>query len=321
MHTMQRLTRAYDNALVVEFDSTSKFVWLSDQHRGDGSVSDEFTKNRHIYLAALQRYFDDGYTLIENGDVDDLWEWPRFRHIAKANKLTYDAVRQFHDDRRYLRLYGNHDMQLKDANYVRENLYHLRHFVTGELLAFLPGLQVHEAVLLRHRNCGVELLTVHGHQGDFANDQAWRVSMFTFRLFWRHLHALGIRSPSSPTRNSFKRHKVERNYVRWIMHHGTALICGHTHRERFPRQNEAPYFNSGAATFPNYITGLELADDQLTLVSWQVVPDANGYLHVDRRVLAGPRPLGDFDLRPDPRHHRRPSKRFDWTSIAQAAHQ
>lgn len=313
MRTMEKLTSAYHQAHVVEFDSSSRFIFLSDSHRGDGSVSDEFMKNRHIFVAALQHYLDEGYTLVENGDIDDLWEFPKYRHITKANPMTFDLLRQFHQRGRYLRTYGNHDMQLADGAYVRRHLWRGRNHVTGQPETLFDGLEVHEAVLLRHAETGQEILTVHGHQGDFANDQAWRWSMFAFRVFWRYLHALGIRSPSSPTRNSFKRHKVERNYVRWILREGTALVCGHTHRERFPRDDDAPYFNSGSCVFPGYITGLEVADDAISLVSWRMVPDTNGYLHVDRRVVAGPRPISEFDQRPDPNgRHRRPARSLDW---------
>ncbi len=316
MQTMQRLTRAYRNAHVIEFGNADRFAFLSDSHRGDGSTSDEFTKNRQIFISALAHYFDEGYTLIEAGDNDDLWEWPKFRHIAKANPLTFDLIKCFHADGRYLRLFGNHDMQLADPDYVARTLWQGRDHLTGRLEPFLPGLDVHEAVVLRHSKTGQEILTVHGHQGDFANDQAWRYSMFTFRFFWRHLHALGIRSPSSPTRNSFKRHKVERNYARWIRRHGIAMICGHTHRERFPRNGDAPYFNTGSCVFRTYITALELADDAISLVTWQILPDADGYLRVGRRVLAGPLPIANFDLHPEPGRHRRPSRSLDWPSPA-----
>ena len=313
MQTRKRLNEAYDAAEVVEVDASSRLVFISDAHRGDGSISDEYTKNRHVFVAALQHYFDEGFTLVEHGDSDDLWEFP-FRHIYKANPLSFALLRRFHEAGRYRRLYGNHDMQLADPEYVRKNLYEQRDHLSGRLEPFLSGLEVREALLLRHRVTGQEILTVHGHQGDFANDHGWRYSMFTFRIFWRYLHALGIRSPSSPTRNSFKRHKVERNYVRWIRSRGIALICGHTHRERFPTGNDAPYFNSGGCTYPNYITGLELVDDTMSLVTWRVVPDANGYLHVARRIVAGPRPIAEFDLHPNPARHRRPGKKLDWST-------
>lgn len=319
MHTMRRLTAAYEGAHVIEFDSSSKFVFFSDSHRGDGSVSDEFAKNRQIFAAALTHYYDEGFTLLEAGDNDDIWEWPKFKHIARAQYLAFEPLRAFHAAGRYLRIFGNHDMQLSDQNFVVAHLHYLRDQLSGRLEPFLDGLRVHEAVLLRHKSTGQEILTVHGHQGDFANDQAWRFSMFALRMFWRHLHALGIRSPSSPVRNSFKRHKVERNFVKWIRCHGIALICGHTHRERFPIGGDAPYFNCGSCVFPGYITGLELANDALSLVRWRIVPDPNGYLHVARREVAGPLPISDFALTPDPhRRQRRPSRSLDWWSEVDA---
>ena len=104
-------------------------------------------------------------------------------------------------------------------------------------------------------------------------------------------HAFGIRSPSSPVRNSFKRHKVERNYNKWIRRTGVPLICGHTHRERFPTGDDLPYFNTGSCVFPSYITGLELVDGALSLVGWRVEPDDEGFLRVRRSTLQGPRPV------------------------------
>ena len=72
MRTIPRLTRAYRNAKVVEIDSSSKIIIFSDSHRGDGSLADEFHKDRDIFEAALQHYLDEGYTLIEAGDNDEL---------------------------------------------------------------------------------------------------------------------------------------------------------------------------------------------------------------------------------------------------------
>ena len=287
---MQRLTGAHRDATVLTFDDTSRFVWLSDSHRGDGSMSDEFMKNKNILVAALKHYFDEGFTLIEAGDNDELWEF-RPRHVEKANGIVFDQLRRFHAAGRYLRMFGNHDYELADPAAVREAFETAPHPCTGEVEPFLPGLVVHEAILLRHAVTGRELLTVHGHQGDFSNDQNWRTTRFTFRVFWKRLHAFGIRSPSSPVRNSFKRHKVERNYNKWIRRTGVPLICGHTHRERFPTGDDLPYFNTGSCVFPSYITGLELVDGALSLVGWRVEPDDEGFLRVRRSTLQGPRPV------------------------------
>lgn len=297
MKTRDRLTRAYDEARVVPFDDTSRFVFLTDAHRGDGSMSDEFAKNKDIFNAALDHYFVQGFTLVEAGDNDDLWEYPHVRNIVAAHGPTFWRLSAFHRERRYFRLYGNHDVQLRDPDYVRDQFSHAFNSVTGHEEELLPGLQVLDALLFRHAATRQEILLVHGHQGDFSNDQNWRMTMWIFRGFWKHLHAFGIRSPSSPVKNNQKRHKVERNFVKWIRLHHVALICGHTHRWKFPNGDDLPYFNTGACSFPGYVTGLELADGSLTLVRWHVEPDEAGYLRVARRIMAGPRPVGDFDLR------------------------
>lgn len=162
---------------------------------------------------------------------------------------------------------------------------------------FFHGLEPVEAVVFRHRQTGQDVLLVHGHQGDLPNDQAWRFSRFMMRAFWRYAHAFGIHSPTSPVANSEKRHKVERNYVKWIRQNRVALICGHTHRERFPRAKEMPYFNSGSCDYPSHITALEITKGEIALVRWRVDANEDAVLQVTRRVMAGPEPLATFDLR------------------------
>jgi len=297
MRTMERLTSAYRNARVEEFDENSKYIILSDCHRGDGSMSDEFLKNKNIYVAALDHYFDNGYTYIEGGDGDELWEHKHYKHIIKANGIVFSRIKRFHEAGRFIKLYGNHDMQLKYPAFVRKHLWTAPNPDTGELEPFLTGLEVVESLVLKHRRTGQEILVVHGHQGDFSNDQAWMMNMYSLRWFWKYLHAFGIRSPSSPVRNSYRRHKVERNYNKWIRLNGIALICGHTHREKFPRTGELPYFNSGSCVYPSHITGLEIADDTITLIRWRIDANPDGFLQAARRVMAGPVPLAKFDLK------------------------
>ncbi len=300
MQTQARLTKAYEEARVLEFDSSSRIVLLSDTHRGDGSRADEFAANKVIFTDALAHYLDEGFTLIEMGDNDDLWEFPHIRHIVRANGIVYGKLKEFHALGRYIRLFGNHDMQLADPRYVRQNLMHAQNRETGRLEPLLPGLDVIGSLILKERTTGQEILLVHGHQGDFSNDQNWRVTMWTFRFFWRWLHAFGVHSPSSPIRNSYKRHKVERNYVKWIRAHDIALVCGHTHRAKCPRPDETPYFNTGSGTFNGYVTGLEIVDGTIALVRWRVESDANGYLKVVPWTLAGPHPIADYDRKRRP---------------------
>ena len=77
----KRLTEAYNNAEIEYFDNNSKFIFFSDCHRGDCTPSDEFTKNQNIFLFALEFYFNNGYTYVELGDGDELWENRNFKDI------------------------------------------------------------------------------------------------------------------------------------------------------------------------------------------------------------------------------------------------
>lgn len=294
MKTHDRLTQAYEHACLTDIDEHSSYCFFSDCHRGDGSFSDEFLKNKNVFMAALEYYYHNDFVYVEAGDGDELWEYKKFKHIYKANEAVFEWIKKFHDSGRLRMLYGNHNMQLKDPEYVQKNLFRYEDEYTGETLDFLPGIKPCEALLLRFRKTGQEILVVHGHQGDFPNDQIWYLSLFSMRFFWRYMHAFGFRNPSSPTKNINKQHKVERNYLKWIQKNQIALICGHTHRQKFPRTGELPYFNTGSCVFPSNITCIEITHGFIQLVGWQITVNSEGYLHAMRRILYGPEPLETF---------------------------
>jgi hypothetical protein len=84
----KRLTEAYNNAKIEYFDNNSKYIFFSDCHRGDSTPSDEFAKNQNIFLFALESYFNNGYTYVEVGDGNELWESANFKPI----RLAHDEV-------------------------------------------------------------------------------------------------------------------------------------------------------------------------------------------------------------------------------------
>lgn len=297
MRTDERLDRAYDSARIEIVDGGSRYVIVSDCHRADGSLADEFTRNRHSFRHALEHYFDAGFTYVEAGDGDELWEHSDYRHIKDAHTDEFRQMKRFHDEGRLVRLWGNHDNHLRDPAFVEANLYTYYDEYTQAAEDLFPGLEPCEALVLRDRETGQEFMVVHGHQGDFANDQAWYFTMLSARFFWRHLHAIGVRNPVSPVKNAWKRHKLETNYDEWIARSRRALVCGHTHRTKFPRPGELPYFNAGSCVYPTSISAIEIAERSVSLVKWMVMANAEGELEVERRVLAGPKPLSDFDIR------------------------
>jgi len=299
MRTIQRLTHAHQTAKFVSFDETSKYIILSDCHRGDGSLSDEFTKNQNTFIHALKTYYQAGFTLIEAGDGDELWEHSKYSVIKNAHIEVFDVMQKFYEDNRFYLLYGNHNIYLKNKSYIQDQLYHYYNHYTGETNAFFEGIQAYEAICLKHRITGQEILTVHGHQGDLPNDQLWFFSMLSLKYFWRFLHAFGFQNPSSPVKNEHKRHKIEKNFNKWIETTGLMLICGHTHRIKYPLKGELPYFNTGCCIYPSSMSCVEIENNKITTVRWQVSTNPEGILQIQRHVLYGPHAISDFDYRQD----------------------
>lgn len=295
MFTDKKLDQAYNNAKLEYFDKNSKYAFLSDCHRGDDSVSDEFARNQRVFLHALEYYYKNGYVYVEAGDGDELWEYPKFKHIRLAHSDVFSIIKKFFDSKRLIMLYGNHNIYLKNKSYVRKNFYHFYDEYTQDIHDLFTGLSPHEALLLRNRETGQEILTVHGHQGDLMNDQFWLVSMFLLRYFWRFMHVVGFHNPSSPARNHFKRHKIEIKYKRWIQKRRIMLICGHTHRQKFPKDEELPYFNTGCCIHTKGITGIEIVNNTILMVDWRVAADEEGVLQVERYIMRGPEPLEKFN--------------------------
>ena len=300
MRTDSRLTQAYKNAKVEYFDENSKYIFFSDIHRGDDSVSDEFTRNQNLFLHALNYYYKQGYSYVEVGDGDELWEYPTFKHIRLAHTDVFIVLKKFYDDHRLTILYGNHNIYLKSERYVSDNYFTFYDEYKQERVELFKGLEPQEALVLKEKNTNQEILVVHGHQGDFMNDQLWFVSMLLMRYFWRFMHVVGFENPSSPARNLYKRHKVERAYKKWIQRHKKMLICGHTHRPKYPKDNELPYFNTGCCIHTRGITGIEILHGKIIMVDWRIAVDDNGVMRIVRVVVRGPEPIDKFDCIKNP---------------------
>ena len=300
MKADQRLTNAYKNARIEHFDNNSKYIFFSDSHRGDDSVSDEFTRNQNIFLHALNYYYKQGYTYIEAGDGDELWEYKNFRVIRLAHTDVFTVIKKFYDDHRFIMLYGNHNIYLKSKHFVRNNYYEYYDEYNQIRVELFKGLEPVEAVVLRHKETKQKILVVHGHQGDLMNDRLWFVAMLLLRYFWRYLHVVGFDNPTSPALNLYKRHKVEKIYDNWIEKHKMMLICGHTHRPKFPKNDDLPYFNTGCCIRTRGISGIEILNGEILMVDWRIAAGDDGGLCVHRTVVRGPEPICNYDCKNHP---------------------
>lgn len=294
MNTQKRLNQAFDRARVEMFDNQSHYIIFSDCHRGDDSVSDEFIKNQTLFLHALAYYDKNGYTYIEAGDGDELWEYKNFRNIRLAHSDVFERLQRFYKKRRFYLIYGNHNGYLKSRRYTRRNYQEYYDEHRQMRVPLFPGIRPCEAVRLIHKETKSCIFVVHGHQGDAMNDQFWFASMLLLRYFWRFLHVVGFQNPASPAKNHYKRHKVEKNYARWLGEHPVLLVCGHTHRAKYPKKRDLPYFNCGSCINSRCITGIEIAEGKIAMVDWRIGADASGRLYVKRTIVRGPDPIEDF---------------------------
>ena len=89
MSTEKRITEALEGALRLPLTPQSRYILMSDCHRGTGNANDNFLKNEYLYLAALQYYFAGNFTYIELGDGDELWENRSLCRIKEAHTESF----------------------------------------------------------------------------------------------------------------------------------------------------------------------------------------------------------------------------------------
>ena len=86
--------------------------------------------------------------------------------------------------------------------------------------------------------------------------------------------------------------KIERRIKKWISDNNNLItIIGHTHRPRFPKPGEIPFFNDGSCVHPRSITGIEIENGALSLIKWNIATKEDGTLQVKRTVLEKPKSI------------------------------
>ena len=72
------------------------------------------------------------------------------------------------------------------------------------------------------------------------------------------------------------------------------IICGHTHRPRFPDPGEIPLFNDGSCVHPDCIVGIEIVEFQISLIKWYLLRKPDGTTQIKKVTLEGPTDLNKF---------------------------
>ena len=297
MSFIKRITNLFQEAEVIEFDNSSKFVLMSDCHRGDGGLGDGFSKNQDIYFYALKQYYNNNYTYIELGDGDELWENKRTVDIMDTYSNIFWILSEFYKKGRLYFIFGNHDMVKKDKKYIKDNFCDFFDEKKWEYISLFKNIKYHECLVLKEKNTNNKILLIHGHQGDFINDRLWKITRFLVRYIWKPLEIYGVNDPTSTAKNYKKKRIIEKKFTQWIEEEGHIVITGHTHRPMFPEIGEVPYFNDGSCVHPRCITAIEICHGEIELVKWCIGARSDGVLTIKKSSLAGPKKINDYFYR------------------------
>lgn len=291
MFIAKSLTKAYKSTQKkIGLNDSTKIIFFSDIHRGVGDWSDDFAHNKQIFSYALQHYFDHGYTYIEIGDGDELWENKNFVDIKMTYHNVFELMSKFFKENRLHLIWGNHNRYWEKDKNVQKDLQ-----VLVDDVKLFEGIEkVDEGIKL-----GDKIFIVHGHQVQFLCDH-WLgrgISRFIVRKLWKLLqNVFGLRDPTSPAKNFKTRNIVEYRIFNWAKENNLLVIAGHTHRpmfcslskeNRIQKKEEKPYyFNVGSCVHPRCITGIEIASGFIRLVKWFInVDKKDGKLFIDKKVL------------------------------------
>jgi hypothetical protein len=199
----------YNEAPETRLNRRDRLVVFSDLHVGNRGRGDDFLKNAELFMRVLeQHYLAQGYTLILNGDIEELLRFSPGEIESRWPDL-YALFGRFHDARRLYKIVGNHDIALPLS----------KKYPFSEIL--LDGLKI------RHKDD--VLFLFHGHQASGFQTRFNVLVGLTLRYLAR---PLGIKN-YSVSRSNFRKYRTERRVYAFSQADRIASVVGHTHRPLF----------------------------------------------------------------------------------------
>jgi predicted phosphodiesterase len=269
------------NHLKINLENT-RLAIISDQHKGCGDAADDFELARPAYQMALQHYLQNDFTLINNGDAEELWE-NKPAAVINYQKQVLVLENEFHQQGRYLRTFGNHDLEWKYQVPQKQFLQP----VFGKELRVFEALLLH----LEYQGQNFEIFITHGHQGDRQSDGN-KFSSWAVAALWTPLQRYLNINVNTISASYDLANKHNRILYEWSSKQSNLLlITGHTHhpvfaslgkQEQHQYSETVPtYFNSGCCCFEDGdITLLEIENGMIRLVKWGLIEGEIG-----RKVL------------------------------------
>ena len=292
--------------IVIPFEEhAGKFIVFSDQHKGGRNGADDFVLAESNYMAALEYYNSNNFSLICLGDCEELWE-NTLGKVKDSYPRTFEAEKKFIERKSFVKVLGNHDLYWGNDPFAWWQLKK----IYGE------EVKIYEAVILVV-SIGDRLFRIfctHGHQGDAQSDGNWFSKFFVARI-WAPFQAYLRINPNTVAYNNEKKSLHNEIMYEWAaVQKDTLLITGHTHQpvfvslthiERLYRELQSAkvkndlalteqvekeirkrekefaavaidyltmkpsYFNSGCCCFiDGDITGIEIENGKIRLIKW-----------------------------------------------------
>ena len=193
---------------VLDISGGGKVIIVSDLHMGTGSRDDLFYNGEMLTCLLEEYYFKKGWTLVLNGDVEELQKYS-LDDIREKWAGLYRVFNLFAGENRFFKIVGNHDEQLLLKKYgsYPYPLHTVIKIETGVVSAFV----------------------YHGHQLSriYANFNG------LLGLIVRYiLKPIGIKN-ISVARNPLRRFKIEKKAYAFSLKNHCLSIIGHTHRPLF----------------------------------------------------------------------------------------
>lgn len=289
---IRRLDKLFKRSKKINITNKDKIVVMSDCHRGNGSNYDNFLKNRNIFHVALNHYYKKGFTYIELGDGDEMWEVKDYQDIIEEHLDTFKLLKKYNDKNRLIMIYGNHDNCKKEDKIIKKYFYEYYDKGRKKKISLLNNLVVLESLVLKYH--GYEIFMLHGHQVDLLNNCLWLIARFLVRYVWRFLEKIGIRDQTRGAKNYKASKRSEKKLEKWSRQNNKIIISGHTHRPIFPKVGQGLYFNDGSCIHPNGITCIEILKGKIALVKWKYDVLDNNLIGVKREIIEDFEPIRDF---------------------------
>jgi UDP-2,3-diacylglucosamine pyrophosphatase LpxH len=300
------ITHPGKKGLVIPFaEHTGKFIIFSDQHKGGRNGADDFVLAEHNYMAALEYYNSNDFSLVCLGDCEELWE-NTLTKVKDSYPKTFEAEKKFIKRKSFVKVLGNHDLYWGNDPFAWWQLKK----IYGEEVKVYEGL----VLTLNIRGRPFRIFCTHGHQGDAQSDGNWFSKFFVARV-WAPFQAYLRINPNTAAYNNEKKSLHNEIMYEWsAVQKDTLLITGHTHQpvfvsmthiERLYKELQAAkldnnhaelmhvekeirkrekefaavavdyltmkpsYFNSGCCCFiDGDITGIEIEDGNIRLIKW-----------------------------------------------------